>query len=748
VADFFISYSSADRAWAEWIAWELKEAGYEVVIQAWHFRAGSSFPLEMKKAAEAKYTVAVLSPSYFASKFCQSEWAAAFAQNTLIPVRVREGELPKLDAHIVYIDLVGKSEGIGRNALLAGVKRGPAVPSEKPEHPLSAAKPKRFPGALPEIWNVPHLRNPNFTGRDQLLSDLHSALASGKAAAVTQAIGGLGGVGKTQLAIEYAYRYASDYSLVWWVRTETAADSDYANLADEFNLPEKDLADQPKIVEAVRKRLEHQADWLLILDNVGEPGDCDRFRPRSNTGHILITSRNQNWADAKILPIHELPRPEAIAFLQKRSGRQDAKGADELCEAVGDLPLALDQAGAYIQSNGITIAEYLSLFQKYSQDLIEPIAVTWRVSLERLQIENPTALDLLYLIAHLAADNIPRDLLQSTAKTPIEFNKAVESLRRYSLIETADGMISIHRLVQKVVRDLLTVEGKDKAWVEKTVKLVNGAFPFESDNYTNRPACSRLLAHALAVADQAEHLEVALDGAARLLNQSALYLDNRGQFDEAEEVYRHALRIAERAFGPGAAGLGTYLGNMGSILFTKRDLEGALDYTKQALVIDEETGGLEHPKVAVRANNIGQILKVKGELKEALQYAERALRIDEKFYGPDHQEVASDANNVGQILKHMGDLVRAQQFAERALRIDEKIFGPDHPQVALNAHTIGTILQAKGDLNGAVIYYERAVRILQSTYGSDHPHTKIVEDNLRRIQAEIALDKPRTPPPE
>jgi len=739
VADFFISYSSEDLARAEWIALELRKAGYDVVTQA-QFPPGASFPLEMKKAAqESKYTIAVLSPSYLTSRYCQLEWASALTKDALIPVRVRECELPNFDDHIIYIDLVGKSDGAALDALLAGVKRKAL---------LQVPKPERSPEELPAIWNVPHLRNPNFTGRGQLLSDLHSALASGRSATITQAIGGLGGVGKTQLAIEYAYRYASDYSLVWWVRAETAADSDYAKLAAPFNLTEKDLADLPKIVEAVRKHLEHQADWLLILDNVAEPGDCDRFRPRSKTGHILITSRNQNWADVEMLPIHELPRPEAIAFLQKRSGRQDAKAAGDLCNAVGDLPLALDQAGAYIRNTGSTIAEYLSMFQNSPEDLLNPIAVTWGISFEKLQTEKPAALNLLYLVAYLAPDNIPRDLLQSTAKTPIEFNKAVESLRQYSLIETRDGMISVHRLVQKVVRDRLVAQGMHREWAEKAIRLVDVAFPFKSDDYANWPACSRLLPHALVVVDQAEELEIGLRNAVSLSNAAGLYLWKRAQLDEAEGLFRRSLGLGERVLGPDHDDVGTLASNIALILQLKGDLEGALQYAKRGLRLGEVALGPEHPAVAVHANNVGQILKDKGDLEEALKYTKRALDISEMVHGPDHEEIAACASNIGQILKDLGDLDGAHQYAQRALRIDEKAYDPDHPEVARDLNNIGRILEDRGDLGGALPYLERAVHIYQSTYGPDHPHAKIAESNLTRIKTKIALDNPHTPPPE
>ncbi len=188
---FFLSYNRADRPWAEWIAWQLEEAGYTTVLQAWDFRPGSNFVLEMQRAAtEAERTIAVLSPSYLEARFTQPEWAAAFArdptgeQGTLLPVRVRECDLRGLLPQIIYIDLVGLDEAAAREALLAGVRRQRARPTAPPGFPGAAPRSvperPRFPGALPPIWNLPHRRNPNFTGREDLLADLHTALTSGR----------------------------------------------------------------------------------------------------------------------------------------------------------------------------------------------------------------------------------------------------------------------------------------------------------------------------------------------------------------------------------------------------------------------------------------------------------------------------------------------------------------------------------------------------------------------------------------
>ena len=211
VRDFFISYNQADLPWAEWIAWQLEAGGYSAIIQAWDFRPASNFVLDMQSAAvQAARTIAVLSPDYLAALYTQPEWAAAFAQDptgekgTLLPLRVRACELKGLLSPIVHIDLVGRDASAAKQALLAGVKRERAKPATEPDFPAGPpaappAKPEpRFPGSLPRIWNVPHRRNPNFTGREDELRELRAALTNGHAAAIVP-IAGLGGAGKTRL---------------------------------------------------------------------------------------------------------------------------------------------------------------------------------------------------------------------------------------------------------------------------------------------------------------------------------------------------------------------------------------------------------------------------------------------------------------------------------------------------------------------------------------------------------------------
>ena len=323
--DFFISYNKADKAWAEWIAWTLEEGGYSVVIQAWDFRPGNNFVLKMQQAAsETSKTIAVLSQSYLDAEYTQPEWAAAFTPDPtgenrlLIPLRVGECNLTGLLAPLSYVDLVGLSEKQARDAILEGLKER-AKPDEAPNFPglneqtseniseRVAPHPVEFPGSITARgssdeapsetpWNVPQGVQ-FFTGREDVLDKLHEALIKSKSAVLAQrqAISGLGGIGKTQTAIEYATRHRADYSAVLWAVAESRESliSDFVAIASLLNLPERNIQDQNLVVSAVKRWLEANSDWLLILDNADEPALAEEFLPSGSNSHILLTSRAQ-----------------------------------------------------------------------------------------------------------------------------------------------------------------------------------------------------------------------------------------------------------------------------------------------------------------------------------------------------------------------------------------------------------------------------------------------------------------------
>jgi len=573
---------------------------------------------------------------------------------------------------------------------------------------------------LPATWNVPHLRNPNFTGRERLLAELRAALTSGQPAALTQAISGLGGVGKTQLAVEYAYRYAADYDVVWWVRTEEPATlaADYASLAGPLDLPQKDEPDQRVVVEAVRRWLGRNAGWLLVFDNAPGPMELRDYLPQAATGHVLITSRNPSWRGvASPLSVQVLERAESVGFLLKRTGQADEEVADALADALGDLPLALEQAGAYIEATERSLSDYLKLFHDHRLELLrrgipstdypDTVATTWEISFQQVQQASPAGAVLLNLCAFLAPDDIPQDplhvsqLLADVVADPLAFDEAVAALRLYSLIEVGDDALSVHRLVQAVSRDRLEEEAR-RMWAEAAVGLVNNAFPSDiTDDIQAWPECARLLPHALAAAGHAEALGVALEATGRLLNEAGLYLRERAEFVEAKAVHERALAIGEAAFGPNHPNVTAALNNLGLVLRDLGDLAGARVAFERALTINEAALGPDHPKVATNINNLGGVLQDLGDLAGARAAYERALVIDEAAFGSDHSKVAIRVNNLGGVLKDLGDLAGARAAYERALVIDEAAFGPNHPNVAMDINNLGLVLRDLGDLAGA-----------------------------------------------
>jgi uncharacterized protein YjbI with pentapeptide repeats len=376
------------------------------------------------------------------------------------------------------------------------------VPSEHNERQFFAGN-RLFPnrdsassdtgGTFSLVWNVPYPRNPQFTGRGDVIARLAAELSSGSATAVTQAIAGLGGIGKTQLSLEYCYRHRDSYKIIWWIRAENKETrlTDLMTLGKRLAVPDIDNANETAAVRRVIDWLDRTPGWLLVFDNVEDPSHLTGLLPTSGGGHILITSRYASWGGkAKAVTLDVWNAEEASNYLLMRTAQaatpENKEAATELADALGRLPLAIEQAAAYIDDTQMGLIEYTRLFSKQKLRLLQAghsqkkrdeqtVATVWEISLRSVERASPGAVALLKLCAFLRPDQIAKETIQkhhkamfeplrTTATDAVALHDAIAVLRRYSLVDATEHFISVHRVVQLVVGERL--KGRMREYVQ------------------------------------------------------------------------------------------------------------------------------------------------------------------------------------------------------------------------------------------------------------------------------------------
>ena len=485
------------------------------------------------------------------------------------------------------------------------------------------------------IWTVPFRRNPFFTGREEVLSQLHTVLQNASAAALSQslAISGLGGIGKTQTAVEYAFRYRGEYQAVFCMKSSTAEElaEDFESIAKLLELPERYAQEQSLIVAAVKRWFETHGQWLLIFDNADNLETLLDYIPQGTMGHTLITTRAH--AIGGIATKIEMPvmnSEEGARFLLKRAGlikqtapleqvkEIDLHLASSIAYELGGLPLALDQAGAYLEETGESLSNYLTLYEEQRARLLQrrggirsdhaSVATMWTLALQSLELSSSDAVELVHLYAFLAPDQIPEELLILTkhllnstllnlATDQVLFNKAIETLLSYSLIQRdpSNKTLSIHRLVQAVIKDGIS-KTQQTQWAACVVQMISYIFPFNEDAPWVKS--QRYLSLSLLAVEYISKLSFTFTTARNLLFSLANYFRSRGQYSEAVPLLQLSRTITERNVGPG------------------------------------------HPEVASNLNSLATIYKEQGKYKQAEPLYQKALAIYVRQLDPDDPEVA------------------------------------------------------------------------------------------------------------
>lgn len=613
------------------------------------------------------------------------------------------------------------------------------------------------------IWNVPARRNPFFTGREDILERLYELFHSDQTAELTpvQALSGLGGIGKTQMAIEYAHRHREEYQAVLWVKADTAETlcAEIADIASLLLLPERGEQNQQRVVAAVQRWLVTHSDWLLILDNVKDLALVSNI-VTARGGHVLLTTCSQaTGAYAQRLDLATMETEEAALFLLRRAKivgpgdaletacEADQEAALEIGQLFDGLPLALDQAGAYIEETGCTISDYFDRYRRSRTGLLsrrgdlptdhpESVSTTFALSFEKVERASPAAAELLRLCAFLDPDAIPEEMiregacelgpiLRPLAADPFELDAVIAELRRTSLLQrdAETKTLSIHRVVQVVLRSTMEQETQH-LWTERAVRLMHRVFP-SAPMFETWSRCQRYLPHALICAHVILQKDILVLEAAQLLIRVGNYLVDRGWLQEAESLLQRALYIRERLLGPEHLDVAESLHSLGWLYAEQSRYREAEPFFQRVLSIREHLLGPEHLDVAESFHRLGDISFEQGHYKDAEPFFQRALDIRKHLLGPEHLDVAESLDTLAKAYMEQGRYREAELLLQRSVTTWEH-WHPDHPRRGRALYHLGQLYLLEGRYREAETLLQRVITSMEQVvhepaYNLDDP---------------------------
>jgi tetratricopeptide (TPR) repeat protein len=498
---------------------------------------------------------------------------------------------------------------------------------------------------------------------------------------------------------------------------------------------------------------------------------------------------------AEALEVDKMPEEDGALLLLRRAkilpkeatldeaSTQTREQAKTLCLALDGLPLALNQAGAFIEKTDCGLVGYLELYrtrgdrllaergQVHPEDHPASVATTWSLSFERVEQASPAAAELLRLCAFLHADEIPEEIfteggealgpvLGPVAADPLEWNRALGELLNYSLLQrNADiQTLDIHRLVQVVLKAGMdeTTQGQ---WAERAVRAVNSVFPSPAE-FSNWPLCERLLPQALRCAAliEAWGFEFEETGwllGGWLLGVTAYYLMQRTRYEKAEPLYRRALAILEKVLGPEHPDVVKALNNLALVYRAQGRYEEAEPLFQRALAIAEKALGPEHPNLGGGLSNLATLYRAQGRDEEAEPLLQRALAVTEKALGSEHPNVGTFLNNLAALYDAQGRYEEAEPLYQQALAIGEKTLGPEHPDLGIRLNNLAALYDAQGRYEEAEPLLQRALTIAEKVLGPEHPTVAIIKENYALLLSEMgrnaeasAVDAPNGRPGE
>jgi CO dehydrogenase nickel-insertion accessory protein CooC1 len=750
----YVSYAPEDRMWADWIEAVLTRANFRVIPRSTVGAAAVGGDASVQSEHELQSSpraIAVLSSAYMHSPGARSTWKALSAADAagmhrqLVPVRISDVRVTEPFTDYPMVDLARLDAAQATARLLWAVDR----PVQAASTATQAGGP-RFPGTIPPIWNVP-ARNADFTGRGAILEKLRDKLAGGGVAVVVaQALYGLGGVGKTQLALEYAHRFMAGYDLVWWVPSERADQISLAlaELARKMGLQVGDNVSEAAEAALEELRRDTSPHWLLIFDNADDPKQLEPYLP-TGAGHVLITSRNQGWSHAaEPLEVDVFTRDESVTHLLRHVPALDPEDAYQVAEALGHLPLAIEQAAAWLEQTGMPARAYIEqlvtestriLALNQPSDYPMPVVATWNLSFD--QLRSPAAVRLLQILAFCSPGPISMDLLYSdemnasllpfdeALSEKLMLGRVIRDVSRFALIKVDQGSnsLQIHRLVQAVIRSQMTEEEQQEARHE-VHKILVGARPRqgETDDPANWLTYEIIWPH-LSPSDAEECDD---PRTRQLLIDWVRYQWKHGEFEHALSEANELQSRWTQQLGPDHQQTLHLQTQIANVLRSLGRFSDARELDSYVLGRQRAVLAADHPHALITAGGLAADLRALGYFQESLESDQATYESFKEQFGEDYDRTLMAANNLASSLRLAGDYRAAQSLDQDTLDRRRVVLPPDHPYTLSSAWGLALDLRLAGAFRESINLLRDTLARYQAVLGDDMLETLRAAEGL------------------
>ncbi|MFF1408384.1 FxSxx-COOH system tetratricopeptide repeat protein [Streptomyces sp. NPDC058289] len=757
-----VVYSGSNRAWAVWLAHRLEVHGLGTVLSRWEPAPGQRLGDELRRLLPRRGSVLmVLSERFFATgERTDREWNTAWS--TLDPsererfaaVALTEARLPATPLEPVTLWGVDAYEAEYR------VLRRLELPTDRIGTETGRSGP-RFPNEPPEIWGRIPRRNPGFTGRDELITHLRTTLVEAPRGASSVVLLGLSGIGKTQIATEYAYRFASEYDVVWWVPAgdRPTLREHLAALADALGLTH-DYGERIQTVLEALRRGTPNGRWLIVFDGCDDPDDLTDLLP-VGPGDVIITSHNREWGSRQPRPV-EVPlydRSESVAFVSRRAVRLTAADADRLAAALGDHPLALDQAAGWLADSSLGVRDYLALLEQgedsreavtLSEDYPLPFPTALAILLNNVRVNFPDALALLQLFVFFAPGPVPLRLLRDLPAGEVpervagvtgdagRWNGALNKLVQFSVVRlehsgrpvgegggAGPDTAQIHRTVHRVVRENLS-EDEAEPLARAVQRALVAADPGRPDDSRLWPRYAELVPHlrpsgALTSSDPKTQA---------FLLRCGRYLVLAGEYDTClrlcEDIDR-SWRDVLRADHPTRR-------ELASLNITALRLLGRLHEAEEAsreLLARDAGPDRDRSRQALREEGAhGLLLLARGRYEEARERIEQVVQTARELFGEDDDATLQGQYDLASAHRLLGRYREARELDLYTLRRREDVLRARHPSTLASGLAHAVDLRLMGHYQEAQTAQEQSVRLIRQVLGPSHPLALRAEHNL------------------